>query len=826
MITVIITIIVIIIITAISFYSLTTQETAVVAKYVQEFEELRKNVETKRLSNAKNGIENANNGFSRVYINGEIPYNFSFFNSSGEQFAYLVSLDYLQSDEMATGRDYERFEQDGNDIKTVNFGKDDVYVYDSTGRLFYARGFEYNGTIHHDEIKENTSIKILEVKKEFINNKEAVKVTFKIECINEIASVKVKDSKGNTKEVDGEEVFEITIDKNGDYEIIAEDNEGNKDTENLKISGIGSEGEAPTVSATVTNGTLENGVYNVKGNTVNVKIVSDNAKYLYIGNNNAQPTSWLPFTENIEKTYSSEGDKTLYVWVKDENDLVCDAAYQIELKIVFDDGERPQAPDENVSGDIEFMLTPDNDTWSNEKQLTITFTEGRQSNGYQSMYRTKSGLSGWSRWTVSYESIVNINITRNNTEVEARIIYMTDYKNVEVATGSITVNKVDGTPPRLTSLKLDKDINGENIVIGTAEDTEAGIHSTAPYLITTQEINFKYVTDIDSFAWQANNYMEARKNAKYYFYVRDNANNVGYGTVNADALDKTAPVINEIISTPILDYADVRIIATDNIGIVEYALTKNDSDTQPTNWKEIAEEDYILINYRNIREDCKITIWVKDEAGNVSKATVIVKLHKFPELDETYPQDIYIKQDDIGKFEVVITKSGDPDAYEWQWQESVDNGATWTPVQGATEQIYTYTALYTNNNKLFRCEITHARGVMYSPVAKLEVAIITKTTPDLAITEDKEMVLGGVIINKGQMETNNATLSLDILALNASEMSISETDTKGAWQPYRETTEYTLTNTTSGTKTINVWIRDSEGNELLEKVTAEIEYTP
>lgn len=53
LITVIITIVVIIILAAISFVTLTTQQKAAMAKYVQEFEELRKSVETKRLSNSK-----------------------------------------------------------------------------------------------------------------------------------------------------------------------------------------------------------------------------------------------------------------------------------------------------------------------------------------------------------------------------------------------------------------------------------------------------------------------------------------------------------------------------------------------------------------------------------------------------------------------------------------------------------------------------------------------------------------------------------------------------------------------------------------------------
>ena len=53
LITVIITIIVIIILAAISIRTLTTRESAVTAKYVQEFAELKKEVETKRIINSK-----------------------------------------------------------------------------------------------------------------------------------------------------------------------------------------------------------------------------------------------------------------------------------------------------------------------------------------------------------------------------------------------------------------------------------------------------------------------------------------------------------------------------------------------------------------------------------------------------------------------------------------------------------------------------------------------------------------------------------------------------------------------------------------------------
>lgn len=774
----------------------------------------------------KYGVDNINKGFSRVYVTGDIPYNFMTVDSSGENIAYLVSLDYVGCDEMSTGRDYKDFEEINGYISStpVVFGEDDVYVYDSTGTLFYVRGFKDNGKTHHGQIENKEIVNIVNVTKEFINNKEEVKVTITIESNNEIDCVKAK--LGNIeKEASsiGDGKYEVIIDKNGNYEIIAEDKNGNIDKEELRINGIGSEGDLPEVVANVINGTLAGDHYKVSEETaeIQLQITKGSAKYLYISSTNEDPDSWLPYTDKIEKTYTTDGEKVLYIWVKDENDISCDSPFVLKINVELENVNKPIRPDEDVqSGDIDFLVIPGNTVWANNKQVIITFTEGMQFNGYQSEYRTKSGLSDWGRWTTSYENIVKLDVTRN-TQIEARIIYSSDYKNVVIATGSETVEKIDTIPPKVTSLNIEK-INGINIIKGEGNDSDSGLHST-PYFISTQLINFKYLTDdeIDNYEWKLNNSMEIRKDAKYYFYVRDKANNVGYGSVNAEASDTDAPVIEEITAKRILDYCDVRIVAIDNIGIVEWAIVINDTETKPTEWKNIADEKQILLNYNGLKEDCDVTVWIKDGAGNESKATVRVTTNKFPILDGEFPKNLYIKEDDVGKFEVVITKVGDPDEYEWQWQESTD-GEVWTNIQGATEQIYTFTAKNTDNNKFYRAQITHPRGIMYSPTAQLQVAVITKATPNMTVTEDEELIAGGVVINKGAIQTNNPKLSLDIVALNAAQMSISETEEQGNWQPYKNSVEFTLKNTTPGTKNIKVWVMDSVGN--VSEMNAQIDF--
>lgn len=471
-----------------------------------------------------------------------------------------------------------------------------------------------------------------------------------------------------------------------------------------------------------------------------------------------------------------------------------------------------------MSGEIEFMVTPADETvWARTKQLQIIFSDHCQSGNYQSMYRVKN-ITGWGRWVISYEDVVNIDIVRNNTEVEAKIVYSSIYKSIDVASGSKTVTKVDKNPPTITSLKVE---NG--VIKGEAVDNESGIHDEKPYLITKQEINFKYATDIDSFAWAESNSLSIGENEKYYFYVRDNVNNVASSSINAEGIDKEAPTVEITLATPVEDHGVITALAKDNEGIRYYTITKDDSETLPSEWITIGDVKEITITYDDIKEDGDYTIWVKDNAENIGKATTPLMLYRFPDFDLNYPADVYVKEGTEVTFEVVYTRIGNPDVYTYQWQVSYDSGATWTNIVGAKEKQYTKVATFGDNNSLYRCVVTHARGDVTSPEGKLEVVKISTTKPNITMTLDKELVLGGVIINGGAASTTSTTLSLNIYAINAAQMSISETNEKGIWQAYKENTTYTLSDNTLGNKTIYVWVKDANGNEYSKNVSATIE---
>lgn len=740
-------------------------------------------------------------------------------DGDGEKTAYLISLDYVECDEMSTGKDYKRFESE-TETKLVRFGIDDVYVYDSTGRVFYVKGIDKDGTKYYEEIEKNGNIKIVSVNKEFINNHEEVKVTILIESKKDIKYVKVTDSKVNkeaTKISDG--TYEIIIDKNGTYEIIAENVDGEQDKENLEIRGIGLD-ESPSATATVTNGTYESGVWKVKGTTVQIEIVSTTAKYMHVDKESSEPTSWLPYSKEIERYYSEAGEKELYIWVKDENGNLSDGPVELKILIDIDQGEKQHPTIEDVSGEIEFEVTPVNSEWSKTKEVKIKYTVGRQTGGYQSLFKIGNG-----RWTISNESETNMTIKKSPTTIYAKIIYKTDFQDEIVTEAQVTIENIDITPPIINDFSTEEEVSYTKLNV-SAFDTESGLHDL-PYLLVKREINFNQLIDIESYDWISETELSNKQiteDAKYYLYVRDKANNISSTSLNIGTPDIEPPQIKLESHKNILDYAEIKVKATDNIGVVAYGIVKDDDNTEPSVWININEKTTANIEYTNVKVNGTYTIWVKDRAGNTAKISVEVRVWEFPKLDATYPKDLYIKEGTTGTFKIVITEAGYPNICEYQWQVSKDNGVTWSNISGETRNTYTLTGKYEDTNNLIRCKIIHDRGETYSSTAKLEVVKITTEAPTPSITIEKEMVLGGVMINDGEETTSNSTLKLEIVAINAEEMCISESDVQGEWQRFSESVDYTLKDTNAGNKTITVWTKDEDGNVSSNSVSATIMY--
>ena len=141
LISLIVTIICIIIIATISVFSgFGTPEMAAFSKFTEEINNVKVAITNKRAENFAE-YDNADYGFTKVIVKNA-PASFSTFDSS-EVTGYLVNFDKI---------DYSLIDY-GNGVITdgeVEFEKDDVFVYDSKGIVYYVLGYEYEDKIYYN----------------------------------------------------------------------------------------------------------------------------------------------------------------------------------------------------------------------------------------------------------------------------------------------------------------------------------------------------------------------------------------------------------------------------------------------------------------------------------------------------------------------------------------------------------------------------------------------------------------------------------------------------------------------------------------------------
>lgn len=627
-----------------------------------------------------------------------------------------------------------------------------------------------------------------------------------------------------TKVSGTDDLYDIDVTQNGEYEIVARDIEGNSARGNIYVSGIGSDG-VPTVTAIVKNAIREeNGVYILNEKVAKLKLESLTATQLFISKeivNQENITDWLAYADNVEKYFDDDGDKTLYIYVKDENGNWNEEPCIVRLRIVMDETTRPTyTPPEIRDGDIIFARDESipKETWNRYedyakfKDIIITYPEGMQGNGYKSLYKLSTSKSV--NWNESNQTQSTVRITKNNTIINAKISYSTVFASKNIKEASYTVTYIDTNPPTITSLE----VQGQNIVgeaVEVESDTESGMPD-ACYMITDRLIDFDVVSvGAESNTWGDKAEYKIKDSGKYYFYARDNCGNVAMKSIYAEAPDIVPPVVDSIVCDPKEDDIILRVIGHDNVGVVAHQVIKGSGDIEPssTGWESVEENRNIVTNY-TVSEDGDYTVFLKDKAGNIGSKPVHVITNKFPVLDD-YPIDAHVLDGTPADFEVRIKTPGYPDVYTYQWMLSRDKGVTWTEIEGANAITYRTPLLYKDQDdgNMYKCKVTNDRGTLESRVASVEVVIITPDRPSIEVTLEKTLVLSGVIINGGAKTTNSDVLTLNIAALHAYEVEISEsgTFTNTDWQKYSDPIQYTLKNPTAEEKTIYVRIRDDKG---------------
>lgn len=145
LISLIITIIVIIILASIAYFSgFRTPETAMLSKFTEEISNLRTSVATVRANNAIEK-DDENYGFKYVHLVNAPDRFISFSNDDSDKTGYLVDISVLDYKPANRGKGTISGDQ-------VNFGKDDVYVYDKNGAIYYVGGFLDDGKVYYNAI--------------------------------------------------------------------------------------------------------------------------------------------------------------------------------------------------------------------------------------------------------------------------------------------------------------------------------------------------------------------------------------------------------------------------------------------------------------------------------------------------------------------------------------------------------------------------------------------------------------------------------------------------------------------------------------------------
>ena len=112
----------------------------------------------------------------------------------------------------------------------------------------------------------------------------------------------------------------------------------------------------------------------------------------------------------------------------------------------------------------------------------------------------------------------------------------------------------------------------------------------------------------------------------------------------------------------------------------------------------------------------------------------------------TQPQDVEVKENETATFNVKVTGT---EPLSYQWQQSTDNGQSWTDIDGATNDTYSIEATITSmSGYQYRCVVTSASGVsVTSAAATLTVNDPAPTT--YTITADVDPVEAGTVTVNG-----------------------------------------------------------------------------
>lgn len=621
MVTVVITVIVMLILVSIFVGdSLSSIDQASETKIKQELSEVKKGIDSVRLINAKEGTdeETLNRGFIKAKIENP-PIDFVSFDTD-EITGYVVDLSTINYEKLKSGRDYLTLMK--GDV--ITFDVDDVFVYDSTGKVYYAKGYQLEeGEVTYNdapiELKEGPTIQIISTEKGNVK----IKVTPRYG--GEITEVKVGSKIANKT---GGENFEVTLTSNGSYIVMATEEGGNSTRTTLTVTDITEEESArPEILDVYIN---NHSLYTNK-QIVTLIVEAENATKMSISQDGLE----IPSVNDIAKwrNYAREstiklaqGENKIYVWVKNDDNV--SSEYKLTEIILDSIAPTSEAPSWIMDG-YKLLLTC-NQTDENE----ITKIEYGYKKTTESEYKWQD-----SQIVVDIEPGAKYNIMTKATDIagntsESRateteeILSIPDVKRIEVEPESGWTDKVAVAIEYPDTYGVDP---YENLYrINGGEWQQATSNNVALSIIANAKIEAVVAVKINGIDTRMGNIKE----------------------YDVENIDRIKPLIYDISETAgqVQEGYDISFkIIDEESGLVAWNMTT--SDEVPEEWAEtFGATNEPIERTQRIERSGTYYIWAKDERGLVASSML-----KIDNIDITDPIiNSYRVSYDVGKATIIV----------------------------------------------------------------------------------------------------------------------------------------------------------------------------
>ncbi len=314
-----VTVIVLIILALLAVYNSTSSvDNANKSSFMQELKDVEESVANKRITNQiyGTGDETINKGFYKVKVVNP-PTSFVSFDKNNLT-GYVVDLELVQFDDSIRGQKYVEYKAGTTEI--VTFGKDDVYVYDANGVVYYAKGVAIQDTLYYsaEELNADGPIIVSKMVNMAANKKSAtIEVVVRATAEGKL-SLTIGGKKANVVSENGDETtFSLPVYENKTYMLVATEVENGSTSQSIDVTEI----DTPTYKIIYdANGGINEPPQETKTENITLTLSLQSPTregYTFMGWATKREATIAEYRPGSE--FTSDENTTLYaVWVKGE----------------------------------------------------------------------------------------------------------------------------------------------------------------------------------------------------------------------------------------------------------------------------------------------------------------------------------------------------------------------------------------------------------------------------------------------------------------------------------------------------------------------------